>query len=149
LQYFPHFRKLDFFNDYMVQEVALGSSVVHVLAKSKATNEVKVFAWGANNFGQLLQGDDFEKVLAQPYDISAEFDEEIKQISSGGFHTLFLSASGKVQGLGRSNQGQLGCLKADRTQVLLDIHVDYFDDQFVRQLQAGSMFSMALIANKK
>jgi len=96
LQYFPHFRKLDFFNDYMVLEVALGSSVVHVLAKSKATNEVKVFAWGANNFGQLLQEDDFEKVLAQPCDISAEFEEEIKQISSGGFHTLFLSESGKV-----------------------------------------------------
>ena len=106
--FFPQFIKLDFFNDFIVKDVALGVTVVHVICEHKITGRVKIFAWGANVFGQLGVSD-LEKVWSEPRDITGLFieqkdiendqkdiffdEDEILQVVSGGHHTMVLTQS--------------------------------------------------------
>lgn len=110
--------KIDFFDGYTVTDVGLGSSTVHVLCICKTTGFSKVFAWGANNCGQLLQ-DDITLSFHVPQDITDKFSSPQTQVAAGGFHTLMLSSTGEAVGMGRSNQGQLGCQKAERVKLPL------------------------------
>ena len=104
LQFFPEFVKVDFLHDYFVKEVSLGSCVVHAICEHKVTGRIKLFGWGSNQNGQLGLSD-LTVVKREPFDMTSIFieqksigeeedvifdEDEIVQVSSGGFHSLFM-----------------------------------------------------------
>jgi alpha-tubulin suppressor-like RCC1 family protein len=134
LNFFPEFVKVDALNDYFVKEVALGSCVVHAICEHKVTGRIKLFGWGSNQNGQLGISDlgitkrephDMTSIFIEQKSIGEEedviFDEdEIVQVSSGGFHSLFLIKRApdllKLYGLGKLNKGQLAYRRKTKTE---------------------------------
>ena len=47
--------------------------------------------------------------------------------------------------MGRSSQGQLGCQRADKVKLPLEVDIELAENEKVTQIEAGSMYSMALI----
>lgn len=112
--------KLDFFNDYLVKDVAIGEYVVNALCEHKTTGRVRLFSWGSNKYGQLGMSDT-NHIQTEPLDITHHFveeksietqdvlfdEDEIVQVSCGGSHTLILTQSQQLVGLGQLEMGQL------------------------------------------
>ena len=70
-----------------------------------------------------------------------ESENKVTQISAGAVHTLFLSSSETVYGLGDSKHGQLGSGPSQFRKVDFTLG----EGQVVSSVKAGSFFSMALI----
>lgn len=66
----------------------------------------QVWMWGYNPSGQF--GDETEDYSLKPEKVTFLEDVEIKDISSGEFHSLALSKEGKVYSWGANDYGQLG-----------------------------------------
>lgn len=167
--FFPEFMKIDHLNEYIVKDVALGSSVVHVLCEHKLTGRVKLFGWGTNNNGQLGTHDR-EMSINTPFDMTYLFIEElsihqedvifdeddIQQVVSGGRHTMVLVKKGEIQklyGLGNISKGQLAFRRKSKddpsfTYRPLEITINHGPDEEIKQLSAGSMHSMAIVGPK-
>eukprot|EP00210_Caulerpa_lentillifera_P001329 g1279.t1 len=94
-------RPIGTFHDKMVTQVVCGRS--HTLA---VTAQSQVFAWGANNYGQLGLGDKTDR--SAPKIIEALWALPIKQLAAGEFHSCVLTRSGYLFTWGLNNQGQLG-----------------------------------------
>jgi len=65
-----------------------------------------VFAWGANDKGQLGLGD--EKERPEPVKVEALEDKKVSQVALGQSHALALIEGGKVMAWGSAQGGQLG-----------------------------------------
>ncbi|KRT83036.1 Regulator of chromosome condensation repeat containing protein [Oryctes borbonicus] len=87
---------------YHVVQIASGEN--HSIA---LTNNGYLFAWGANNFGQLGIGTTTPREPS-PTVISSLQGIPIAFIACGGNHTFALSKSGAVFGWGKNTLGQLG-----------------------------------------
>lgn len=75
------------------------------------TKEGEVYAWGSNKYLQCgipSSGLDFEVSLALPTLSHALIDLSPIKIVSGDHHSLVLTSSNEVFGIGLNNQGQLG-----------------------------------------
>lgn len=112
LQFFPDFKPIDAMVEYKVLDVSLGQSVVYATCVHKETGEQAVFGWGRNHNGQLFNLKEEECFLPQNIlpliQEGIGSGEQLAKIEAGGDHTLFLTASGKVFGLGKLTRGQLG-----------------------------------------
>ena len=73
--FFPEFMKIDHLNEYIVKDVAIGTSVVHALCEHRLTGRVKLFGWGTNDHGQLGTHDT-EMSINEPFDMTYLFIEE-------------------------------------------------------------------------
>ena len=106
--FFPNFLKHDFFteNKLDVLDCTFTAASSHFLCRDRATCKNRVFSVGNNQFGQL--GNNSILASHTPVEITDRFDSEVKQISSGGYHTLVLTASNQVYGFGKLSHGQLG-----------------------------------------
>jgi alpha-tubulin suppressor-like RCC1 family protein len=102
LTFFPEFVKVDALHDYFVKEVTIGSCVIHAICEHKVTGRIKLYGWGSNQNGQLALSN-LEETKREPYDMTSVFieqksneedvifdEDEIIQVTSGGFHSLFL-----------------------------------------------------------
>jgi alpha-tubulin suppressor-like RCC1 family protein len=84
----------------------------------------ELFAFGANSFGQLGTGNDFNELLAVKLD-----QPNIKKVSCGLGHTALLSNDGIVYTAGRGIHGQLGIqTKQLMTFQPVNIPGEVFDD---------------------
>ena len=103
--FFPNFLKHDFFTEQKVDvlDCSFTAASTHFLCRDKTTGKRRVFCVGNNQFGQL--GNDSILVSHNPVEITERFDDEVLQISSGGYHTLALTASNKVYGWGKKSHG--------------------------------------------
>ena len=99
-------------------------------------------------FGQL--GNDSQLTSHVPVEITDKFDSEVVQISSGGYHTLALTGTNKVYAWGKMNHGQLGrkWTKSMEKFVKIPIPVDMPTKSKVKKVAAGSLYSMALVAEE-
>ncbi|TRY62641.1 hypothetical protein TCAL_05606 [Tigriopus californicus] len=68
-----------------------------------------LWAWGANNYGQLGLGCTFEQ-CETPTQVGVEWptDVRVAKMAGGGGHTFALATDGSLWGTGWNNKGQLG-----------------------------------------
>ncbi|KAI4456139.1 ubiquitin-protein ligase e3a-related [Holotrichia oblita] len=121
---------------YHVIQIACGEN--HSIA---LTNNGDLFAWGANNCGQLGIG----TVTAQesnPTVVSSLTGIPIALIACGGNHTFALSKSGAVFGWGKNTMGQLGL--NDTNQRSYPCQLRTLRNIKVRFISCGSDFSSFL-----
>lgn len=171
LSFFPEFMKIDFFSEYKVKDVALGSTVVHAIVEHKVTGQIKLFGWGNNLHGQLGLSDT-NIIKREPYDMTSLlieqkgleltedvlFDEdEITQVVSGGYHTLILikKAEGPQQllGLGKVTKGQLIYRRPTKTDPAFvwqpyELNLNLKEDEEIKMIDAGGLHSVALVGQK-
>ena len=80
LNFFPEFKKLDFFQPYQVESINFGTKVTYVVCRHKETNTHHLFGWGSNQFGQLANKNLTMMTLDKPLDLTSEFVKEPDEI---------------------------------------------------------------------
>lgn len=119
LSFFPEFKKLDFFQTYLVQDIKFSMNVTYVLCRHKQTGQTHLFGWGSNKFGQLANLNLLMMQFEEPLDLTAKFitelGEEITQITLGATHVLVLTSKNKLWAFGDNTMGQLGQLTKSHT----------------------------------
>lgn len=83
--------------------VAIAAGANHALA---LRSDGSVLAWGKNSDGQLGVGDFNARAVPTP--VAALAGRGITQLAAGEFHSLALSADGRVRGWGSSLRGEVG-----------------------------------------
>lgn len=125
LSFFPEFRKIDQLNDFLVTDLAIGNCVVHAICEHKDTLQRSLKGWGSNLFGQLGKPNkDF--ISNEPIEMTPLFSGNINdmcQVSSGLYHTLVLTESSRIFGVGQSSVGQLGKVSQDNIAQVVEIEV--------------------------
>ena len=125
------------------------------------TNEGHVYSCGRNNYGQLgLNSNDDVNItpqLIETYhnsveDINIRFNDiTITQISTGSFHSLFLTNEGHVYSCGYGSYGQLGLNSNDEVNITPQLIKTYhnsedisFNDITITQIAGGLRQSLFL-----
>ncbi|HEY4895852.1 MAG TPA: IPT/TIG domain-containing protein [Solirubrobacteraceae bacterium] len=138
-----------------VPVLALGLVVVmlaSLLFATSASAAPGVFAWGANDDGQLGTGSttgpskclvDAVEHACSPTPVMAGELGEVSAVSAGQFHSLALLGDGTVMAWGRNSSGQLGT--GNTTGSSVPVAVPGLSE--VTAVTAGSIHSLALLAN--
>ena len=143
-RFFPNFLKLDFFEEHKLEviDVTFTGGSSHFLCREKESDVKRVFSIGNNDFGQL--GNNSALSTHAPVEITDQFPDEVIQISSGGYHTLALTASNQVYGFGKLNKGQFatkwqrGQPKFAKTPQKIELPKDIE----LSKIYAGSLYTM-------
>jgi len=112
------------------------------------TSEQRVLTWGRNESGQL--GDGSTENRFSPVDITNKFnlsgDDYFVSASLALFHSLILSAEGKVYAWGYNSYGQLGDGSFDISYLPIDITANFnlSPTDHIITIRVGSMFSAAV-----
>ncbi|PIA28439.1 hypothetical protein AQUCO_06900004v1 [Aquilegia coerulea] len=99
--------------------------------------------WGNGDYGRLGLG----KVDSQwsPTVCSALENQNLKAISCGGAHTLFLTEAGRVYATGLNDYGQLG-ISPEKSYTLEPLEISGLPEEIIR-VSAGYHHSSAITAN--
>jgi regulator of chromosome condensation len=81
-------------------------AVTHKKVRGEVGHHEAVFGWGKNNWGQLGIGN--EESTFTPTELTALAGKQLKAITGGEDHTLFLLEDGSLYGCGRNDDFQLG-----------------------------------------
>ena len=125
---------------------------------------MKLFAWGVNKYGQLGLADNAH-IQCEPLDITHLFieiksietedvifdEDEIIDISCGSNHTLVLTQSQQLWGIGHVEMGQLatsnqGCAY---TSVPIPLKIKYPKNEEIKNIRSGSFCCCAVIGPKQ
>ena len=102
-----------------------------------------IWAWGANNYGQLGLGTMTEQENTPVIVSSLPVEPaDCRQIVGGGGHTLMLDHDGRVHGTGWNHVGQLGLGHTEPVNVFTKLDLGH--DQKIVSLAAGWDFSLLL-----
>lgn len=109
----------------------------HICAVSQSHS---LYCWGANNVGQLGLGHTLNQTSPQ---LVSYFEEEhyVVQVATGLYHTLVLTASGKVFAWGLGTHGVLGNKVSDNTTFSTPIEIEFLADKNVVEIVAGLNFN--------
>ena len=154
--FFPEFMKVDALNDFKVIDLGIGQHTMHALCKHKQTGQTHLFGWGFNQYGQLIS-QDFKQAEYSPIELTPVFnthsmieaESTLISICTGAFHSLFLSSSNSLYGLGSNKYSQLTDDAANPTSSLHSIDLPITEDQEIRKVEAGSFYSIALVGKRK
>jgi len=102
-----------------------------------------VWSWGGGLYGRLGHGDRQNQLL--PKKIEAFGGQRVVAVSTGGKHSLALTANGAVWSWGLGSFGQLG--HGDQQNQLLPKKVEALAGQRVVAVSAGQHQSIALTAD--
>ncbi|MCX7570445.1 hypothetical protein OS242_10775 [Tumebacillus sp. DT12] len=111
-----------------------------VLEGQLGEEEVVLYSWGLNTYGQLGNGDKANRSVPEPF---IGWDSVLfgSTLTSTGFgHTLFVAGDGKVYAVGRNDYGQLG--NRTTTDSTTPVEVPYLSN--VVAISAGPLHSAAL-----
>lgn len=110
VEFFPDFMPIDALQEYRVDDISIGQTVIYTMCTHKQTSEKAVFAWGSNHCGQLFSLT--KEQCCMPYNILplideaiADPDDSLAKITVGIDHTLFKTIKGKVLGIGKMTRG--------------------------------------------
>ncbi|MGW7317741.1 RCC1 domain-containing protein [Streptomyces sp. NPDC054865] len=109
-----------------------------VLARTGST----LRAWGDNGSGQLGNGGNADQAVP----VAVPRLSKIKDVAAGGVHALALDTSGQVYSWGDNAYGQLGNNRSGDSRTVPDRVMGMGK---VKQIAAGSDFSLALLENGK
>ena len=131
--------------DPLANVVAIAAGSNHALALLK---DGSVYAWGRNYEGQLGNGSTSNTStpvrVADPSDSTRNL-ANITAIAAGGYHSLFLTASGTVYATGDNDNGQLGDGTTTRRSV--PVTVTSLGPIMVTAIAAGLYHSLAVAAD--
>lgn len=101
-----------------------------------------VFTWGNNRFGQLGNGSDLLNTCS-PFHVNQLTN--IKEISTGIFHTMAINNEGEVFGFGLAENGQLGDSNGEKffSEPLI---IDDFEGIPINKISCG-MFHSSFLSN--
>ena len=106
---------------------------------------MKLFCWGANNYGQLGIGHMSEQEtlprIVNLDNISELCVENIKSIIGGGGHTVLLTKGGEVFVCGWNKAGQLGLGHTNNVDKFAKVDLG---DNFIEEVAAGWDFTILL-----
>lgn len=126
------------------QVIAIAAGAYHCLA---ITKDGRLAAWGDDSLSQLGDGGSFVQRLSPVWTSTNGIadGERFMAVSAGQYHSLALSASGKVYSWGWNLYGQLGTSNTfnQRTPVLVD-GTGVLSNRTVTAISAGSIHSLAL-----
>jgi alpha-tubulin suppressor-like RCC1 family protein len=119
-----------------------------VVAKDPGRDDARVYSSGANQYGQLGHGDQFERHELTP--IRSLDDERICMAACGNHHTLALALDGRVFAWGRADKGQLGLYETMQVPGALQSHPmevafpeETMKDSCIVDISCGGDFSFA------
>eukprot|EP01080_Neovahlkampfia_damariscottae_P008608 gene8608-555_t len=108
----------------------------------------KVFVSGKGDEGKLGLGN--QNDYFDPVEITSLKNIQIKQCTGGAWHTVLLTAQGKVFVWGSNYWGQLGLDKENETKDRLQpVELEYFQDKNVVKVACGSNFTLCLTEDGK
>eukprot|EP01080_Neovahlkampfia_damariscottae_P001527 gene1527-12653_t len=97
-----------------------------------------IYAFGENSFGHFGFGDTIDRET--PTLLEFFNNEKIKQVSSSGQHTLFLTASNKLYACGSNLSNQLGFEGKMREKT--PIQLNFFEDEEIDTIEAKGSISL-------
>ena len=103
-----------------------------------------IWAWGANNYGQLGLATMSEQENCPVKIVTSVPGELCRQIVGGGGHTLMLGHDGSVHGTGWNHVGQLGLGHTDPVTQFTKLDLTFCGDTKIVSLAAGWDFSLLL-----
>lgn len=129
-----------------------GTRVIEVYAAWESsfalTNDGRIFAWGANNQGQLATGDIGDKSL--PTEITFPFDGKMIKLATDS-HVLALTDTGHLYSWGYNDHGQADAGQGGDANILRPIEItDYMqlgDGVEIEAIGAASNASMVLLSD--
>lgn len=124
-------------SDEKVINIKLGSSHSYV-----STSLNRRFVWGWNQYGQLGIVDYENKLI--PYEFQPFFDQEIKEVFLGVYHSAVMLDNGRIALFGYNNEGQLGIQGIDRTNEPMRLEI-YQALTIDTQEKKASSFPLELI----
>ena len=110
------------------------------------TSGGNLYAWGANNSGQLGFGD--TTVRRRPELVRALRAAGVGDVQAGGSHTVVLSRNGLVFTTGSNSHGQLGISTEMRMQTTFTV-VDFFRDLSVETFACGKAHTIVVTKRKQ
>lgn len=129
-----------------------GTHVIEVYAAWESsfalTNDGRIFAWGANNQGQLATGDIGDKSL--PTEITFPFDGKMIKLATDS-HVLALTDTGHLYSWGYNDHGQADAGQGGDANILRPIEItDYMqlaEGVEIEAIGAASNASMVLLSD--
>lgn len=129
-----------------------GTQVIEVYAAWESsfalTNDGRIFAWGANNQGQLATGDIGDKSL--PTEVTFPFDGKMIKLATDS-HVLALTDTGHLYSWGYNDHGQADAGQGGDMNILRPIEItDYMqlsDGVEIEAIGAASNASMVLLSD--
>ena len=134
--------------DLKVKAIATGELHGHLIMENG-----EVYSIGLSSFGQGGFFDngviESEQVAWLPRQIPSLSDKNIIAGSGGGFHSLFLTKTGKIYAIGKRHDGRLGALGREQCNDdphpnPLEISSSFFGKDSVKMVYAGSNSSGAI-----
>lgn len=89
--------------DAPVTQIAVGRA--HTLALDA---KGRVWAWGANQFGQVGNNNTYDQGVPVQLDLSVLGGTPVRALAAGGYFSMILDASGRAWSWGLNDRGQLG-----------------------------------------
>jgi len=141
-------KPIDISHQFDLQEDETLTNLYWGLWHSVATTSTgRVFAWGANDYGQL--GDGSTRAKNSPTEITYQFsldtEEEIITFSLGGSHSAALTSTGRLFTWGINSEGQLGDDSMVDHHKPMDItsQLGLSNDEKIENVSLGWDFSIA------
>jgi alpha-tubulin suppressor-like RCC1 family protein len=108
------------------------------------TETGEVYACGSGGYGQLGTGDYLDRLTPVKITTFPVGTDPIKEISAGGFHTVFRTETGEVYACGRGSDGRLGT--GDRENHLTPVKITTFPvgTDPIKEISAGFAYAMFL-----
>ncbi len=103
----------------------------------------KVYSFGVGGAGRLGHGDTNNQTYPKQIEVAGE--NNITQISAGGYHTILLDKNGKVYSFGDGGSGRLG--HGNTTDVTLPTQIVNAGESNITQISAGGTHSILLDKN--
>ena len=137
-----------------IPQEMLGKTIVDIEAGNSTSlalcSDGSLFAWGANNLGQLGNGTTTNSSVPKEVDrTGALAGKQVIAISAGGSHQLVLTDGGELFAWGSNAFGQLG--NGNNTDSFVPVKVvsnGILSGNFVVSISAGTSHSLALCLNR-
>ena len=124
--------------------VSVSAGWNHVIALSA---DGKVYAWGANGYGQL--GFDSEGVENVPKLVTLPTEDKVISVAAGNSFSLALTSTGNVYAWGINTVGQLGVSSSEETARIAPQKIEALAGVFATSIYAGNTTGAAVAADGK
>lgn len=133
----------DNFGIYDNTKISLGGN-----HSAMITDDGKLFMWGGNLYGQLGNETNIDSNI--PIDITEHFNlnenEIITSVSLGHFHSAALTSDGRMFIWGYGNNGELGNMQTEHSNVPIDITDRFYlqQNETIKEISLGAHHSAML-----